>query len=158
MALLQHPHHTLSCVLFFLMCEPSTWPHLPPLSPAAHDAELTRSVKILRQRQVQANDNGLRRVNPPGCGHFILLMPNSVIVLNTGTTTEVNVDAAYISVDRELYSHPKSVCSCAGQYPRCQWTHTPCGARRGREESEPVQMYVRFNFEGRVRTEKAVLT
>lgn len=43
---------------------------------------LTRSIKILRKRKVQTNNDWLWWFNPPGLGHLLLWTPNSVNILN----------------------------------------------------------------------------
>lgn len=73
--------------------------------------------------------------------------------------TKVNVDTENVSVDDKLYAHPKSVCSCAGQHPRCQSMHTPCGARWGmRGELAGAKCISGLTFKFWARIEKAVLT
>lgn len=113
------------------------------------DLTLTRPVQILRQRQVQTDNNGLRWVNPPGFGNFILLTPNSVIILN-GPQKRTWIQCVLVYCDFHL--HPKSPRLCVGQCPRYRWSHTPCGRRAGR--GEWWRCRGRFYFKARLRKEK----
>lgn len=101
----------------------------------ADDLTLTRPVQILRQRQVQTDNNGLRWVNPPGFGHFILWTPNSVIILNR---PQKQTWIQRVLVNCVFHLHPKSLCLCVGQCPRYRWPHTPCGRGENDGDAEVV--------------------
>lgn len=96
---------------------------------------LTRTVQILRQREVQTDNDGLWWINPPGLGYFLLRTPNGVIILNRPRYHDSkHVKALHLNwVYYKFYLHPKAWHLCLSQHPHHQLTCTPYSKRRGRE-------------------------
>lgn len=59
---------------------------------------LTRSVKILRNRKVKANNDWLWWFNPPGFGHLHLWRPNSVDLLKKSMTAKMLLELCVFSL------------------------------------------------------------